>query len=237
VTRAADRTVDTDGAPDGLGQPAAEFLLSLPRHRHDLSREQVRASQRGRIVLATADVSASEDYADATVLAIAKRAGVSRKTFYELFADKEDALLAAYDGLDYLIEQTIHAAADSASSGGSARELLAAGTRALLATLAEQPTFTRMFFLTAARQPRAGQSPHRSRHRGHHPPPRPPRARDTRTARSRAQQHPRPNRPPITQQALTPPGTTCSRHRASISTASVWSKRPRDVRGLHSLGG
>jgi len=149
MTRAADRTVGRDVAPDGLGQPAAEFLLSLPRHRHDLSREQVRASQRGRIALATADVVAGEGYAGATVLAIAKRAGVSRKTFYELFADKEEALLAAYDGLDHLIEQTVRAAADSASSGGTARELLAAGTTALLATLAEQPAFTRMFFLEA----------------------------------------------------------------------------------------
>ena len=149
MTPAGDRASDDGVTPGSLGQPAAAFLLSLPRHRHDLSREQVRSSQRGRIILATADIVAAEGYANATVLAIAKRAGVSRKTFYELFADKEDALLAAYEGVDLLIEQTVHAAADRASSGGDARDLLAAGVKALLATLSAYPGFTRMFFIEA----------------------------------------------------------------------------------------
>lgn len=132
-----------------LGQAAADYLRSLPRHRHGLSRHDVRASQEGRIVAATAELVAAQGYAGASVQAIARRAGVSRKTFYECFDDKQDAFLAAYRAVDILIERTITAAADSASGGSSPRELAAAAIRALLRTLAADPDFTRMFFLEA----------------------------------------------------------------------------------------
>jgi AcrR family transcriptional regulator len=43
------------------------------------------------------ELVAEAGYGAATIGALAGRAGVSRATFYELFADKEDCLLAAYD--------------------------------------------------------------------------------------------------------------------------------------------
>src|SRR2546430_485761 len=55
------------------------------------------ASQRGRLVEAMAQVVAEKGYPATTVADVVERAGVSRRTFYEQFADKEACFLAAYD--------------------------------------------------------------------------------------------------------------------------------------------
>jgi AcrR family transcriptional regulator len=71
----------------------------LPAGRHKLSREFVVRSQRDRLLVAVIEGTAEVGYPALTVTEIAKRAGVSRKTFYQLFTDKEECLLAAYDGI------------------------------------------------------------------------------------------------------------------------------------------
>lgn len=80
--------------------PAA---LQLPRGRHGLTRDTVVAQQRRRMIDAVAPVLGRKGYAAMTVEDIATQAGVSRRTFYENFADKDDCFLAAYreaaDGL------------------------------------------------------------------------------------------------------------------------------------------
>jgi AcrR family transcriptional regulator len=73
------------------------LLAPLPSGRHGLSREHVVRSQRLRLLNAAIAVSGSEGYAAATVSAVIARASVSRKTFYEQFADREHCFLAAYD--------------------------------------------------------------------------------------------------------------------------------------------
>jgi AcrR family transcriptional regulator len=92
----------------------------LPRGRHGLPREAVADSQRIRILTAMIEVVAARGYADTRVVDVIGTAGVSRKTFYELFDSKEDCFLAAYDSL---------------LGRGEARfalvEVLAAGPRAL----------------------------------------------------------------------------------------------------------
>ena len=69
----------------------------LPRPAHTTVREELKASQRGRLICAIADCVAEQGYADTTVADVIERAGVSRRTFYEHFSDKEDCFLAAYD--------------------------------------------------------------------------------------------------------------------------------------------
>jgi AcrR family transcriptional regulator len=69
----------------------------LPRGPHGLTREQVRASQRQRILDAALDVVGENGYAATTVADITTAAGVSRTTFYEQFRNKLDAFLIAYD--------------------------------------------------------------------------------------------------------------------------------------------
>jgi AcrR family transcriptional regulator len=57
----------------------------------------VTAQQRVRILAATVDVVAERGYPETRVVDILERAGISRKTFYEIFDDKEDCFLAAFD--------------------------------------------------------------------------------------------------------------------------------------------
>lgn len=56
-------------------------------------------SQRQRILQAMIEVVAERGYPDTRVVDVIGVAGVSRKTFYELFTSKEDCFLAAYDVL------------------------------------------------------------------------------------------------------------------------------------------
>jgi AcrR family transcriptional regulator len=74
-----------------------EMIDRLPRGPHGLTREQVRASQRQRLLDAALDVVGEHGYAAVTVADITTAAGVSRTTFYEQFRNKLDAFLTAYD--------------------------------------------------------------------------------------------------------------------------------------------
>ena len=84
-----------------MGNPrplaADDVITQLPRGPHRLAREEVLASQRGRMLAAIAEAVAEKGYAATTVADVVGRAGVSRKTFYEHFADKEECFLAAWD--------------------------------------------------------------------------------------------------------------------------------------------
>ena len=53
--------------------------------------------QRARILAAMVEVSAERGAANVTVAHVVQRAGVSRRTFYELFTDREDCFLTAFD--------------------------------------------------------------------------------------------------------------------------------------------
>ncbi|MBV1776268.1 TetR/AcrR family transcriptional regulator [Burkholderiaceae bacterium DAT-1] len=68
----------------------------LPRGATGLPPEAVELEQRKRLVRATAAVVAAKGYAQTTVSDIIKQAGVSRATFYALFADKEDCFLFGF---------------------------------------------------------------------------------------------------------------------------------------------
>jgi AcrR family transcriptional regulator len=79
-------------------QPRPE-AQRLPRGRHGLSRTFVVENQRARIFESLAAVCAAKGYPAATVEDVIADAGVSRRTFYDLFADKETCFLAAYDAI------------------------------------------------------------------------------------------------------------------------------------------
>ena len=69
----------------------------LPRRPQLSVREELRASQRGRLICAMADSVAAKGYAETSVADVIALAGISRRTFYDHFKDKEDCFLAAYD--------------------------------------------------------------------------------------------------------------------------------------------
>jgi AcrR family transcriptional regulator/DNA-binding MarR family transcriptional regulator len=64
---------------------------------YELGRERVLEIQRARILAAMVEVSVERGAANATVAHVVERAGVSRRTFYELFADREACFLGAFD--------------------------------------------------------------------------------------------------------------------------------------------
>jgi len=102
-----------------------EIPERLPKGPHGLTREQVQASQRQRILDAVLDVVGEHGYAGATVAHVTASAGISRTTFYEQFRSKQDAFLTAYDefGERFLADM------DDVSATGPAEVLSAAAER------------------------------------------------------------------------------------------------------------
>ena len=81
---------------------------SLPKGRHGLSREQVQASQRTRLLQATIELGTERGFAALTLTEIVGRAGVARSTFYDYFADKQQCFLAAFDyAADRVLERVL----------------------------------------------------------------------------------------------------------------------------------
>lgn len=119
---------------------ATEERRPLPRHRHNLTRTQVETSQRARIIVATAEVVTEAGYAAASSKAIIERAGVSSKTFYALFGDKESAFLAAYTLLDGVVVEYARNPPEIRDPVGRAED----GIRAFLEQIASTPLFTRL---------------------------------------------------------------------------------------------
>ena len=114
---------------------------SLPAGRHNLSREFVLRSQRDRMLDAMAQACASEGYGGATVAAVIAGAGVSRKTFYEQFANREDCFLAAYDAI---LAQFFGRVIPAYERPGPWPMRVRSAIEALLAFLAAEPAFARM---------------------------------------------------------------------------------------------
>jgi AcrR family transcriptional regulator len=69
----------------------------LPRSVADMSAEQVAFHQRSRLQGAMVAAVAQNGYADTTIRQLVSLAGVSRSTFYKLFAGKEQCFLSTYD--------------------------------------------------------------------------------------------------------------------------------------------
>ena len=70
---------------------------TVPRGRHAPPLEVRLSVQRRRLFEAAADVFARVGYADASAEAISREAGMSKATFYEHFANKEECILALTD--------------------------------------------------------------------------------------------------------------------------------------------
>jgi len=101
-----------------------------------LGRTRVADIQRARILAATVEVVRELGASEASVARTVARAGVSRRTFYELFSDREDCFLAAFDHALAMAAASILPAYESQSSW---RERVRAGLAALLAFLDAEP--------------------------------------------------------------------------------------------------
>ncbi len=122
----------------------------LPRGRHGLPREQVIASQRERILVATAEAMAENGYIGTSVAAILKRAGVSRETFYEQFRSKEDCFEAAYERAVQLLLDRIAEATETEDGAPADTDPMARMDRifrAYLQYLVDDPASARLFLV------------------------------------------------------------------------------------------
>jgi AcrR family transcriptional regulator len=102
----------------------------LPPGSHGIPADVVARNQRERLVAAIAEECAERSYAEASVAAVSKRAGVSSVTFYKQFAGRRDCLLAAHRELLERLLAEIDRAREEAG-GDEARAALRA-TLALL---------------------------------------------------------------------------------------------------------
>lgn len=115
----------------------------LPRGRHGLGDDVVKQSQRVRMLEAMTSCCAANGYGSVSVADVLMKSGVSRKTFYEHFVNKEDCLIAAYDsGLEKVNERIATAVATATRDG---ENLLRATQSEYLDALADNPEFARLF--------------------------------------------------------------------------------------------
>ncbi len=99
------------------------------------------ASQRERLLDGIARTVARRGYAATPVADVLKASGVSRRTFYEQFADKEDCFLAAYDAIVALCTERLVAAYHG---GDGWEDGMTRAYDALLRTLAAEPDFAHL---------------------------------------------------------------------------------------------
>lgn len=120
--------------PSGTAHQPDEEGASAPR-------PLLPVTQRERLIAAMARTVAAQGYAATSVADVLREAGVSRRTFYERFSDKEDCFLAAYDVIVGLALERVLAACREAPDS---EQQLACGIDALLALLAQEPEFARL---------------------------------------------------------------------------------------------
>jgi AcrR family transcriptional regulator len=82
----------------GAGKPAiAPLYQRLPHGPHRLKAEEVIRNQRTRMHGAMIEAVAANGYERTSVKQVVSLAGVSRRSFYEQFANKQECFLATYD--------------------------------------------------------------------------------------------------------------------------------------------
>ncbi len=109
------------------------------RGRHAPPPEVRLPIQRERLLRAAALEFAQRGYAGSSSESISRRAAMSKATFYEHFANKEECMLALFDLATQIVQDAMAQAARNAPS--DAEQRMKAGTRAFLAALSEHPEF------------------------------------------------------------------------------------------------
>lgn len=107
--------------------------------------DERREERRTRLLDAAAEVFGSTGYRTATVEKICTEAGLTKRYFYESFANSEELLVATYLRATEAMRASILAATDSDST--SAEDVLRAALTGLFTTIAAQPRAARIAFV------------------------------------------------------------------------------------------
>jgi AcrR family transcriptional regulator len=109
-------------------------------------RVQVAEMQRARLLAAAIAAIAELGYSRASVAHITARARVSRRTFYDLFANREDCLLAVLEDAVQRISAEI---AETVPAGSEWRERVRGGLLAILSFFDREPVLARVCVVQA----------------------------------------------------------------------------------------
>lgn len=127
---------------------ASTAIGRLPRGRHGLTREEVTAAQRMRVLRALAEAMAEKGYARTSVADVLRRAGVSRETFYEQFKSKEDCFMSAFDdAYSHILAAVSAGAAEAGSRAGEPAQRLTRVLDDYLGALSADPVLARVFLI------------------------------------------------------------------------------------------
>jgi AcrR family transcriptional regulator len=128
--------MSVDGVKSGNGVAVAET------GRQGVHVEEM---QRRRLLSAFAELVGEDGLESASVGAICKRAGVSRRTFYEVFEDREQCFLAAFEqAIERIARDVVPAYTGTAAQASSWRARVHAAVRALLEHFDADPDVARM---------------------------------------------------------------------------------------------
>ena len=110
----------------------------VPPHPH------VRDVQRARIVAAMVEIAAERGFAEATVARVVRRAGVSRRTFDEIFEGHEECFVAAFESAIARASEYLLLVDEPRLRW---RERIRAGLLALLSFLDDEPSMGRLLIV------------------------------------------------------------------------------------------
>ncbi len=146
-----DITASQSRASRGRSRPVGRRVS--PSHTETPRRQggHVSEMQRRRLLLAIGEVVAESGLEAATVGRVCEQAGVSRRTFYELFKDREACLLSAFDTA---VERMARSVLPVLEGSGSWRERIHKALAAVLEHLDTEPDVARLCVIET---PRAGQ--------------------------------------------------------------------------------
>ncbi len=138
-------STDRQGNMAPINQTRAK-VQALRSGEDGLPRGHVTEIQRARMLSAAVEAIEENGYARLTVAQVINRAKVSRKTFYDLFVDREDCFLAVFERtLEQLRARVILAFEQEPSW----RDGVRAGLAALLVFIDEEPELARLCVVDA----------------------------------------------------------------------------------------
>jgi len=118
----------------------------LPTGAHGIDPEEIKRDQRERLQSAIVELIAERGYQAVRILDLTKLARVSRPSFYSLYTDKEELLLAAYDEI---AQRTAKTAIGAYQVEGTQSERLTAAIRAFAELASSTPQAMSLMVLGA----------------------------------------------------------------------------------------
>ncbi len=147
-TRSRATTTTEPGSAPERGASVTEGVDGLPAGGEGVAHPRVVEIQRSRLMAAAARAVEELGYTRATVAHITRRAKVSRRTFYELFANREECLIAALEGVVDSIRGELSTAELEALAW---RERMRGGVVTILAFFDRDPILARFLIVQALR--------------------------------------------------------------------------------------